>query len=358
MLFKTFTFKWLHWHRPTPPIYPLPDGIERFFVDTAGGKIEILHAKPQHQGPTTTNTPNSNASPLFFVHGGMGGAWVWLEYIQFFSAHGIPCYAVSMRGHGGSYYPSFLRMVYGTTKRMLADDVLAGLRWAQEREGGKEVVLVGHSSGGGLSQYILSEKAVRVKGLALVGAVPGFGSTGVYMSWMALDPWFIFRMIFHLWHPNSPLAHPVLTRQAFFSNDQTDAYVEAFQARMNPYESFLWALGMSRPFVDAQNIVSQITSWGRGQGIMVMVGEVDKLTTPSILSNLAKLYRDAFSSLVKRKRLDAEDDEVVPLPGEGGRDTIGHGVRFGLVPNAGHHLQNDVTWEIGAQKLLAFYQQL
>jgi pimeloyl-ACP methyl ester carboxylesterase len=106
----------------------------------------------------------------------MGGAWVWIEYLQFFAARGIPCYAVSMRGHGGSWHPSYLRMVYATTKRMLANDVVAGLRWAQEREGGREAVLVGHSSGGGLSQFILSEGDVKVKGLVLVAAVPGFGS--------------------------------------------------------------------------------------------------------------------------------------------------------------------------------------
>ncbi|KAJ4306744.1 hypothetical protein N0V88_000110 [Collariella sp. IMI 366227] len=270
----------------------------------------------------------------------MGGAWVWLEYMTFFAAHGIPCYAVSLRGHGVSYHPPFLRMVYGTTKRMLADDVLAALRWAQKREDGRQVVLVGHSSGG-LSQFVLSER-----------------SAGVYISWAALDPWFSFRMIFHLWHPNSPLSHPGLTRQAFFSNDQTDAYVEAFQARINPYESFLWALGMMRPFVSAQNIINQITSWGRGQSILVMVGEADKLTTPSILGNLAKMYRQAFSTQVRQKRLDAEDTEVIPVPEEGEQDTTGHGVQFRVVPNAGHHLQNDVTWEVGARKLLAFYRQL
>jgi pimeloyl-ACP methyl ester carboxylesterase len=174
MLFKHFTFKWLRWRRPTNTLIPLPSGIERFFIDTPGGKIELLYARPKQQQQPPQARPD--ASPLFFVHGGMGGAWVWLEYLQFFAARGIPCYAVSMRGHGGSYYPSYLRMVYATTKRMLADDVLAGLRWAQEREGGREVVLVGHSSGGGLSQLLLSEKDVRVKGLVLVAAVPGFGS--------------------------------------------------------------------------------------------------------------------------------------------------------------------------------------
>jgi pimeloyl-ACP methyl ester carboxylesterase len=175
-LFDYFTFKWLRWRRPTTPLPPLPNGVERFFVDTPGGKIEVLHAAPQHSPTSRPNTDAAAASPLFFVHGGMGGAWVWLEYLQFFAARGIPCYAVSLRGHGGSYYPSYLRMVYATTKRMMADDALAALRWVQEREGGREVVLAGHSSGGGLCQDLLSEEKLRVKGLVLVAAVPGFGS--------------------------------------------------------------------------------------------------------------------------------------------------------------------------------------
>lgn len=153
-------------HRPTS----LPDGIVRFFADTSSGRIEILYAAPRG------GSKDRDASPIFFVHGGMGSAWVWLEYMTYLSDRGVPCYAVSMRGHGESWSPSYLRMVWLTTKRDLADDVVAGIRFVRERERGNEIVLVGHSSGGGLSQFILSEGDVEVKGLALMGAVPGSGS--------------------------------------------------------------------------------------------------------------------------------------------------------------------------------------
>ncbi|KAK4122776.1 alpha/beta-hydrolase [Parathielavia appendiculata] len=350
-MFKNFTFRWIRFRRPTGPPSPLPSGIERTFIDTPGGKIEVLHAKPPQQA-------RPNASPLFFVHGGMGGAWVWTEYLQFFAARGIPCYAVSMRGHGDSYYPSFWRMVYRTTLRNLADDVLAAHRWVVEREGGKEVVLVGHSSGGGLSQFLLDKKDLKVKGLVLTGAIPGFGSDRVYDNWRKMDPWFTIRMIFHLWHPNSPLSHPAFTRRAFFSQEQTDAYVEAFHEKISRYESFLWPLAMTKPFVNPQNIISQIAGWGSGQRIMVLAGERDKLVSLDIKEDLAQMYRTKYSAMVQEKQLQAEDAAVVPLSGESGPDNAGHGVRFCVVPNAGHHLQNDVTWETGAEKLLAFYEQL
>ncbi|EGO53840.1 hypothetical protein NEUTE1DRAFT_132309, partial [Neurospora tetrasperma FGSC 2508] len=210
------TYQNIHFRHPSSssslpiPLPPLPPGISRSFIPTPHGDLEILH--------TTTTSSSSQQPALFFIHGGMGSASVWLEYLSFFSQQqqqrqNIPCYAISMRGHGGSWYPSYLRMVYGTTKGDLTGDVVSGIRWAVDRERGQrkqqqlgrgvikgqgkevgkdvdvdhverkeevEMVLIGHSSGGGLAQYILSAGllgglSVKVKGLVLMGAVPGFG---------------------------------------------------------------------------------------------------------------------------------------------------------------------------------------
>jgi pimeloyl-ACP methyl ester carboxylesterase len=86
-MFNNFTSKWLRWRRPTAPLAIPPDGIERFFVDTPGGEIEVLLAGPR---PTTTDGGTLPLAALFFIHGGMGGAWVWLEYLASFAARGIP----------------------------------------------------------------------------------------------------------------------------------------------------------------------------------------------------------------------------------------------------------------------------
>jgi pimeloyl-ACP methyl ester carboxylesterase len=105
----------------------------------------------------------------------MGSAWVWIPYMKFLAKHGITSHAVSTRGHGESWHSSsFLRMVFDTTKRMLGDDLVAGIMAVQEKEGSE--VVVGHSSGGGLSQFIVNEGDVKVKALGLIGAVPGTGS--------------------------------------------------------------------------------------------------------------------------------------------------------------------------------------
>ncbi|RYP64241.1 hypothetical protein DL771_008865 [Monosporascus sp. 5C6A] len=89
-----------------------------------------------------------------------------------------------------------------------------------------------------------------------------------------------------------------------------------------------------------------------------MAGTEEKLTTRRVQEKAAATYRPAFSEVVTDKKIQAEDEEVHLLDGGGGADDTGHGVLVASVPGAGYHLQNDVTWEAGAEKLLAFLRQL
>ncbi|KAH8655891.1 Alpha/Beta hydrolase protein [Xylariales sp. PMI_506] len=350
------SYKWLHWTRPTGRPEPLPTGIERIFIQTPGGDLELLCAIPDETSATAAAA--SSIPPVVFAHGGMGSAWVWIPYMQYLQKRGIKSYAVSLRGHGASWHPSFLRMLYGTTKRALADDLLAAIRAVEKREE-EDVVLVGHSSGGGLSQLILSEGNVKVKGLALLGAVPGSGSYRVYWNWWCFDPWFTIRMVFHGWHSNSPLSHPFLTRRAFFSIEYPEADLLDFQNHLARYESFLWPLGMMKPFVRAQQLLQNVLGWGNStERILIMAGTGDKLMTESVQRHAAKTYRDAYQKMMRSNNVDTKGEEIYKVEGEGGMDDTGFGVRLAFVPNAGHHLQNDSQRDTGAAKLVAFLKQL
>ncbi|GAP83912.1 putative alpha beta hydrolase fold protein [Rosellinia necatrix] len=356
--FLHLSYSYLHWRRPSGPPAAAPDGTTRTFISTPKGDLELLCARPT--GPAAAAADGAAAAPpvVVFLHGGMGSAWVWHEYMRHLAGRGVTSYAVSARGHGASWHPSFARMLFATTKRALADDFVAGIRAVQAREGGREVVLVGHSSGGGLSQLILSEGDVRVSGLALLGAVPGSGSLSVYVNWWFLDPWFTIRMMFHGLHSNSPLSHPFLVRRVFFSDDYPDEKLADFQGRMNRYESFLWPCGMVFRFADPKRVLRNITGWGTGNRVLIMAGTEEKLMTRPVQEKAAETYRAAFSGLVRDAILEAKDEAVQDLPGEGGLDNAGHGVELAYVPGAGHHLQNDTMWEIGAEKLLAFLRRL
>lgn len=187
----------------------------------------------------------------------------------------------------------------------------------------------------------------------------------VYINWWLLDPWFSLRLLFHGWHPNSPLSYPALTRRAFFSDAVSDSYVTQFQKHINAYESFLWPLGMMLPFANAASTIQKVTGGERGGGprILVLAGGRDKLMTTDVMEKLADFYRQPLRLLSRNKKLDAADDssdqvETDESSVRRGMDTDGDGVRLCVVPSAGHHMQNDAEWEVGAEKLLAFYHQL
>jgi hypothetical protein len=180
------------------------------------------------------------------------------------------------------------------------------------------------------------------------------------VDWWTFDPLFGIRLLLHLGHPNSPLSHPALTRRIFFHGPLSDTYLEEFQRHMNPYECFWWPLTMARSFASFPRILMQIHGWGRDNSsrVLVLGGECDKLVMLPVMKKLADAFRGTYCRLVKEKKIDAGKVSAGPLAGAGGEDTQADGVRFCVVPGAGHHMQNDIGWEVGAQKLLEFYQQL
>lgn len=60
-------------------------------IEIAGLAAETLEPK----------TP-SDRPPILFIHGSGGGAWIWENFLTFFSARGYPAYAVNLRGGHGS----------------------------------------------------------------------------------------------------------------------------------------------------------------------------------------------------------------------------------------------------------------
>lgn len=154
------SYAWLHWTRAAAP--EPPSNLQQIHVQTPDGPLELL-----------SNGVDSSSPPILFVHGGMGAASVWTEYMGYLREQGIAAYAVSLRGHGGSWSPSFLRMVFFTPRRVLGDDLVTAADWVREKHG--DVVLVGHSAGGGLLQDVLARGRVKGLGLGLLGAIPGYG---------------------------------------------------------------------------------------------------------------------------------------------------------------------------------------
>ena len=185
--------KYLSWQAKSQ-VCPLPENVRREYVETPLGRLELLISRP--------SDPSQSAAPILFIHGGFGHAGVWTDWMTDLRQLNYPgtCYSISLRGHGDSWYPTFLRMYFFTTKKMLAYDLQHTLTYIKDHleSGNRHIILAGHSSGGGLSQYLLSENLIPdmdVLGLGLIDSIPNFGSREVYWNWFKLDPYFPFATV-------------------------------------------------------------------------------------------------------------------------------------------------------------------
>ena len=164
----------LRWAPQKPQFRPLPNHVERVFVPSAKGDLELLVSQPKVLDPEDP--------AIFFAHGGYGSAGVWLEWMTYLheAGYGGPLYAYSARNHGASYCLCFGRMVYWTSVDDIAQDLKACFDFASAKghhDNGvrNDMVLVGHSAGGGLAQYALANNLIHCRALCLLDAVPHFG---------------------------------------------------------------------------------------------------------------------------------------------------------------------------------------
>lgn len=149
----------------------------------------------------------------------------------------------------------------------------------------------------------------------------------------------------HFGHPMSPLSSTTLVKRAFFCDSFPMEKVVQFERFMPSMESFAWPMGQNFRFGTFEKILQRIHGWGMGQRLLVLAGENDRLVDLSVTQREVDEAREAFMNLVDTKKLEYAPDEDC-------------GTRYRVVRGAGHHLQNDLQWEEGANHLLDFYDQL
>jgi pimeloyl-ACP methyl ester carboxylesterase len=189
------------------------------------------------------NDPKSiSYPPLLFIHGSFHASWCWSEhYMPFFASLGYPCYALSLRGTGGTFAGE------GVSKVKIddhIDDLTDFISYIRESEGtDAKPVLIAHSFGGlAIMKYLeknllkkasgATEKDLAVGGVASLCSVPPSGNGKMTMR-------FLKRSLVDSWKITAGLAmkkcitDEKLCRELFFDvNDQTmsEGDVRRYQA--------------------------------------------------------------------------------------------------------------------------------
>lgn len=188
-------------------------------------ELEVLHRAP---------TVTSQGISLVFVHGAYAAAWCWEEYFMpYFAEHGYPCYALSLRGHGGSEGHEYLALTS-------LDDYVADLaQVVSDIEG--PVVLIGHSMGGMVIQQYLHKHAVH--GVVLMASVPPEGLLNSALQLAFREPQVFLEL--NLVH-SSDSRHATIDNigRALFSPSLPRAEMIKFLTRFQP-ESHRAILDMS-----------------------------------------------------------------------------------------------------------------
>ncbi|KAG8728452.1 hypothetical protein FRC11_011043 [Ceratobasidium sp. 423] len=355
---------------PNDPKLPAPPaGTRRHYLLTLAGHLEVLYALPGH---VTINSPveESWKAPILFLHDNFN--WIVVIVDRWFAERGHPVYSLSLRGHGRSWRPSYWAL-YFMPKHILADDVAAALKFIHKRHpNAGPTTIVGHSSGGGLSQHVVdSGKAEGVGKLVVLAGIPSFGGWRVYLNWFMLDPWFPIRILWDMYHPRSPLSSTRLVHRAFFAPSYPIEKVRAFEAEMSPYESMLWPSGMMFPFISRKRLLTNLLIHNTQAPLLTIGGAQDTLVSVPIMRRLAHLYaatsvgihtggtttkrkpgfkdvsglQGGFVSGVTKTRVEKERER--------GK------VWFAAIeaPGAGHNLMRDDGWEKCARVIEAFLDE-
>lgn len=109
-------------------------------------------------------------TPLVFVHGNFCGSWCWNNLLKYFSNRGAPCYAINYRGH-------WLSQGHADLGKATTEDYVADVEECLQAIG-DEVILVGHSMGGIVSQKVAERNSL--KALVLLDSAPNKAITEQY----------------------------------------------------------------------------------------------------------------------------------------------------------------------------------
>jgi hypothetical protein len=164
----------------------------------------------------------------------------------------------------------------------------------------------------------------------------------VYRFWSLTAP---IHFPYRLFHPRYILATTQQVHAAFFTSETPTSVVKQLERLLSPYESMLWPMQALFRFVTGPDVVCSI-EW-----VVTKSASLSHRATPRFLI-LAGEHDVLCVKMGKLDGVSEHDSQDGP-----GRDED-DGVRFRIAKGLGHHLQNHVEWERGAEEILEWTETL
>ncbi len=157
---------------------------------------------------------------LLFVHGAFAGGWMWSEtFMPFLAEAGYPCYALSLRGHGGSEGHDHIDW---HSIADYVDDVKKVVDWL-----GEPPILIGHSMGGFVVQKYLEHRPAPA--VALICSVPPQGLIASQFHLLLSKPHLFLELNRIL---SGEYTDTATLREALFAGEVDEGMLAAWLTRM------------------------------------------------------------------------------------------------------------------------------
>ncbi len=207
---------------------------------------------------------------LLFIHGAFAGGWMWTDtFMPALARAGYPCYALSLRGHGGSYGRE--RIDWHSIADYV-DDVGVVVDWL-----GEPPVLIGHSMGGFVVQKYLEHHAAP--GAALLCSVPPQGLIAAQFHLLFQKP-HLFMDINNIMAGDH--ADSQTLREALFAGEVDEAMLAHWLTQMqSESHRALWDMSMfNLPNLRAMN----------RPPMLILGAELDVLTPAFLVQSTGHSY--------------------------------------------------------------------
>ncbi|KAF1961201.1 alpha/beta-hydrolase [Byssothecium circinans] len=297
--------------------------VESVQIATPSGSLELM---------TCTPLASTKQQPILCLHGAHCAAACFKALLPLFARAGYVSYAVSVRGHGGSWQPSTFAFHALTGINSYITDAMAALDFISAKHPDAQPILVGHSMGGAILQRALGAwktlGALKIQpaGLVLLAAAPlSGGGMDVARRWQAAEAalarearpvpavpqaWVSWFRSFFTFQANSGLDTPAQVRNKFFSAGATEDAVEGWiRDSKGRLESIRVSIEHMWPFADAADVVAAIHTDVRpiGRKILCISGGKDVLISKDLTQETFDAYRLASQGEEEIMRVSLAD---------------------------------------------------